>query len=797
MKRPTLLIPLLLSVAGCPEGAVPGGTSGEPLGRARTELSLNNGPGLSANGPGLSANGPGLSANGTGLGNLYGNFAEKQAAVGLAFVRFTGAETVGGAPLRSLNLVKGELRGTRQDGARLHGADFAGVVLRGRGLTSEGVPSGERKVRVEGAVPAEPGAPLQDGDFYHYAVRVEDPATGAFVDPCEGGYAIALPGRWDNRRGVPGGGSYDPTDVAFTFACQNASIQKCAESAHYKPWREIVGPLPESCDPDAPATCARWRKSGAEALQACVRLVRGDFCGDGTPLTLDGTPIDGNDNFPDDGIEPDAPDHPEWPVEAGWGPAGATCIDQTRVTDAISGYLLDHCHERLAGNCSMHDLVLGPFESRSGPVLLNRSQRKMSLYVPADPEPYAHYGSSVATYVDAPRAQQLVAIGSPGVSDARAFVHLFRVSTSTDPPTVGAREFVGALDAPPGVTPSDLIYQTLAFRPGAAGPDLLVSAPALPNSAAGGTVWLYPFAGWSDVRPTFGVPVGVAGPVAKGAMFGAALSAAPDGRVFIGAPYEPCPGGADANQLAGAVFVLEPGGALERLPHPTCPSGYGRFGASLLALADGGVLVGANSEGHPRPDCSVGATSGALRRYRRQPDGSYVVDWAVFEPECPASSDETYQAFSSPVSLVGNTLLVGGSVATVGGQVGAGKVYVYDYAADAAPTLRGALASPHGASAGDVFGFSLVGYQAAGNNRLAVAHRGGNVGVFFFREEGGEFVLDGHVRDPFGGPGYLGSTLAVEPPFLYIGSPVATDGGPQAGYLFHFNYDAQQPTPLP
>lgn len=107
--------------------------------------------------------------------------------------------------------------------------------------------------------------------------------------------ADTVRGTWNTGIGVPGGGSYDPTSALFTVACQDSSIAKCLELG-YKPW---LG-------------------RSAEAA-ACVRAMRGDYCGDGEPYTIEMTQIG---IFDDLGIQWD--DY--WPLDAVWTPSGAACI---------------------------------------------------------------------------------------------------------------------------------------------------------------------------------------------------------------------------------------------------------------------------------------------------------------------------------------------------------------------------------------------------------------------------------------------------------------------------------------
>src|SRR5437868_2861971 len=85
------------------------------------------------------------------------------------------------------------------------------------------------------------GAGLND-DLWSYSVSYQ--ASGAWYPLCgvdaQGAPvgALAMAGLWDQRQGVSGatgGGSWSSSSGAFTFACRNAAIGKCAV-AGYKPW---------------------------------------------------------------------------------------------------------------------------------------------------------------------------------------------------------------------------------------------------------------------------------------------------------------------------------------------------------------------------------------------------------------------------------------------------------------------------------------------------------------------------------------------------------------------------------
>lgn len=130
--------------------------------------------------------------------------------------------------------------------------------------------------------------------------------------------AIPLAGRWDYRAGVAGGGGHIDDASSFTFACEGKVLAECVTMG-YKPW--VSGKL-----------CAGKKNSAscrdvsiADYHQACTRMLRADYCGDGVAHTVDGTMISGYDAL---GIRVDT-DH--FAFEAEWTPAGARCAARQRI----------------------------------------------------------------------------------------------------------------------------------------------------------------------------------------------------------------------------------------------------------------------------------------------------------------------------------------------------------------------------------------------------------------------------------------------------------------------------------
>jgi ADYC domain len=96
----------------------------------------------------------------------------------------------------------------------------------------------------------------------------------------------------------------------FELACTSGALGKCVRFG-YPPWASAGG------------TALR------EVYNACIRMVRADYCGDGTPTTKDGVRIDIYDDF---GIQ----NEPEMDFEAGWTAQGAAGVRHVRVKEKVS-----------------------------------------------------------------------------------------------------------------------------------------------------------------------------------------------------------------------------------------------------------------------------------------------------------------------------------------------------------------------------------------------------------------------------------------------------------------------------
>ncbi len=145
--------------------------------------------------------------------------------------------------------------------------------------------------------------------------------------------AIPLSGRWDYSIGETGGDHIDDASM-FSFACVDAPLGKCV-TLGYKPWAsitEVSGTSSQSI-------------SGRPLHQACTRMMRADYCGDGAAHTQNGTPINVWDNFD---IQTQASVGTTWWNDAEWTEGGAACISNLRYdpNGDVTAYINSHCSDR-------------------------------------------------------------------------------------------------------------------------------------------------------------------------------------------------------------------------------------------------------------------------------------------------------------------------------------------------------------------------------------------------------------------------------------------------------------------
>lgn len=205
-----------------------------------------------------------------------------------------------GVALNGLDLIgvgrDGSLIGISTTSTPLSGESVVGSMWKGRLTNGRAI-----AIRVDEAMQG--SGTNSDVWSYRFSFKRVDGWQPLCVDTAGNSiFADTVTGSWNLAEGVPGGGSYHPHTDKFTVACRGTAVAKCVELG-YKPWT-----------------------GHSDEMASCVRAVRADFCGDGTPFTVHGTLIN---LFDDDGIQSDSVD---WVPEAEWHPDGATCVSKKKNT---------------------------------------------------------------------------------------------------------------------------------------------------------------------------------------------------------------------------------------------------------------------------------------------------------------------------------------------------------------------------------------------------------------------------------------------------------------------------------
>ncbi|MBG1271952.1 ADYC domain-containing protein [Nostoc sp. WHI] len=161
-------------------------------------------------------------------------------------------------------------------------------------------------------------------ETYLYTVFYQDQTDSQWKNLCQPDVnkvakAISLSGSWDET-----GKHIESSDI-FTFGCTNGALAKCVRFG-YKPWKSFQG------------------KPLRDYHQACTRMVRADYCGNGKAHTRDGALIDVHDVL---NIQKPTLNN-KMVFEAAWQPDGATCINHPRWFDKLSE-IRQECPNKLIG----------------------------------------------------------------------------------------------------------------------------------------------------------------------------------------------------------------------------------------------------------------------------------------------------------------------------------------------------------------------------------------------------------------------------------------------------------------
>ena len=212
-------------------------------------------------------------------------------------VQFNGDAFGGlaGMFLGNVKVVKSKLEAIGTDGITYRGNSLANVEI------SMIVNSTLQRLRINSVV-----ADVNDPDIVYTNLSYKK-GDGTWDTWCRDGYgnpteAIVVEGAYDTN------GNFVADNGAVAFACRGTASAKCIVWG-YKPWDEVGG------------------VSLRNHYQACLAMVRGDYCRANTPHTVNGTPIDISDHGLPSQINTSGTN---WPVEAQWGVNGAVCFSTPR-----------------------------------------------------------------------------------------------------------------------------------------------------------------------------------------------------------------------------------------------------------------------------------------------------------------------------------------------------------------------------------------------------------------------------------------------------------------------------------
>jgi hypothetical protein len=230
--------------------------------------------------------------------------ATSQEVVGANGLSLNGI-SLNGISLNGISLNGISLNGISLNGTSLGGTAISAVSTTAPPLTGSSVVGSTWnatasngaavKLRIDAA--AQGTAPNSDLWFYKVSYQTSSgwsPLCGldAANQPIQ---AITTAGVWSAVSGDSA--KYGASTSQFTFACRGKTIAKCVELG-YKTY-----------------------KGNTAQLAACVRLLRGDYCGNGTAYTVDGTTLNLYDNA---GVQADTE---AWMPEAEWTSDGARCVN--------------------------------------------------------------------------------------------------------------------------------------------------------------------------------------------------------------------------------------------------------------------------------------------------------------------------------------------------------------------------------------------------------------------------------------------------------------------------------------
>lgn len=217
----------------------------------------------------------------------------------VAFLVASGVQKALAEP--SIQVVEGRFVATGSDGTQLPQERLIGVEISIGDPPAEGYQARINDI-VSDPVGGKEPLTLYDVSFFNASANAWEPLCNAGPH----GLALAVPmsGFWSAN------GRYIPlTGGRFSFSCTSGAHLKCLRMG-YAPWKTSAN-----------------GESLARFHQACTRMMRADYCGNGKSFTKAGRQIQVFDRRGPD------PKNLHGAFEALWGVDGAVCLRRSRVPD--------------------------------------------------------------------------------------------------------------------------------------------------------------------------------------------------------------------------------------------------------------------------------------------------------------------------------------------------------------------------------------------------------------------------------------------------------------------------------
>lgn len=219
-----------------------------------------------------------------------------------AFLVIVSGSAGAGEPPSAVSVHGTTLRVAAGDGRIVEGKGLAGAILT---IKFDGVPV---RTRIASVI-EDPQLPGGEVLLYDLQIIETDGSERPLCNPDPDGKRLGFPlaGRTDES------GALQQAE-GFEFVCTAGAQGKCVRFG-YGPWQSKSG------------------QSLRNHYNACVRMLRADYCGNGTSFTRDGTMVGFGDQIGITSFSTKVEGAAKFRFEAGWDANGAVCVAHTRIED--------------------------------------------------------------------------------------------------------------------------------------------------------------------------------------------------------------------------------------------------------------------------------------------------------------------------------------------------------------------------------------------------------------------------------------------------------------------------------